>query len=134
MNEAESGEELRLDKWLWSARFFKTRSLAAEAVSGGKVQLNGARTKPARAVRAGDEVKVRRGPYEWVVIVRGIEKQRGPAAVAQLLYEETEESQKTREAVATELRAQGSYDARPESRPSKKARRDLIRFRRGGWE
>lgn len=134
MKEGESGEEIRLDKWLWAARFFKTRALAAGAVAGGKVQLNGARAKPGRVVRIADEVKIRRGPYEWVVIVRGLGKQRGPACQAQLLYEETDEGKQAREAVALEIRAQGFHDPRPEGRPSKKARRDIMRFRRGGGE
>lgn len=134
MKEEEGREEIRLDKWLWAARFFKTRSLAAEAVTGGKVQLNGARTRPGHGVRVGDEVKVRRGPYEWVVIVRGLERQRGPAAEARLQYDETEASRMAREAAATELRAQGFHAPRPESRPSKKARREILRLRRGGWK
>lgn len=133
MREEEPGEEIRLDKWLWAARFFKTRALAAAAVSGGKVHVNGARAKPGRAVRIGDEVKVRRGPYEWIVIVRGLEKQRGPASEAQQKYEETEASKKAHEALAKELRAQGFHGPRPDGRPSKKARRDILRFRRGGW-
>lgn len=132
MKEEEGGEQIRLDKWLWAARFFKTRALAAEAVAGGKVQLNGARTKPGHVVWIGDELKIRRGPYEWVVIVRGLGKQRGPASQAQLLYEETNESKQAREAMAMELRDQGFHGFRPEGRPTKKARRDILRFRRGG--
>ncbi|MBI2360293.1 MAG: RNA-binding S4 domain-containing protein, partial [Deltaproteobacteria bacterium] len=92
------------------------------------------RAKPGRVVRIGDEVKVRRGPYEWVVIVRGLGKQRGPASQAQLQYEETEASQRARAAIAMDLRAQGFRGPRPEGRPSKKARRDMLRFRRGGWK
>ena len=134
MREGGTGEEIRLDKWLWAARFFKTRSLAATAVSGGKVHVNGARTKPARTVRIGDEVKVRRGPYEWIVIVCGLEKQRGPASEAQQQYEETEASKKAREALAMELRAQGFHGPRPEGRPSKKARREILRLRGSHWE
>lgn len=134
MKEEEGGEQIRLDKWLWATRFFKTRALAAEAVAGGKVQLNGARAKPGRVVRIGDEVKVRRGPYEWVVIVRGLGKQRGPAPEAQLQYEETDASQRAREAMALEIRAQGFHGFRPEGRPTKKARREILRFRRRGGE
>ena len=130
MREEGACEEIRLDKWLWAARFFKTRSLAATAVSGGKVHVNGARAKPGRAVRIGDEVKVRHALYEWIVIVRGLDKQRGPASQAQLQYEETEASRRARETLATELRAQGFHGPRPEGRPSKKARREIIRFRR----
>jgi len=130
----DMSEEIRLDKWLWAARFFKTRSLAATAVSGGKVHVNGARTRPARAVRIGDEIKIRHALYEWIVIVRGLEKQRGPAAEAQQQYEETEASKKTREALTTELREQGFHGPRPGGRPSKKARRDVLRLRRTHWE
>ena len=69
MSEPQANTEIRLDKWLWAARFFKTRALAAEAVTGGKVNINGARTKPSRAIRPGDELTIRRGSYEWTVIV-----------------------------------------------------------------
>jgi ribosome-associated heat shock protein Hsp15 len=76
-------ENIRLDKWLWAARFFKTRSLAAEAVSGGKIKINGERPKASRIVRQGDQIHIRRGPYEWTIIVKGIARRRGPAARAQ---------------------------------------------------
>ena len=132
MKEITREEEIRVDKWLWAARFFKTRSVAAGAVEGGKVQLNGDRTKPGRVVRLGDELKIRRGPYEWIVIVRGLSLQRGPASQAQLLYEETEESRTKREAVASELRFQGRIVSEIKGRPSKKARRDILRFTRRG--
>jgi len=132
MKEITREEEIRVDKWLWAARFFKTRSVAAGAVEGGKVQLNGDRTKPGRVVRLGDELKIRRGPYEWIVIVRGLSLKRGPASQAQLLYEETEESRTKREAVASELRFQGRIVSEIKGRPSKKARRDLLRFTRRG--
>jgi ribosome-associated heat shock protein Hsp15 len=130
--ERES-ESLRIDKWLWAARFFKTRSLAADAVEGGKVHLNGSRTKPGRAVRAGDELKIRRGPYEWVVIVRGLSERRGPGSEAQKLYEEIVESKKVRETLATELRLQAPPGVGAEGRPSKKERRDILGFKRRGW-
>lgn len=132
MKETEAGEQIRLDKWLWAARFFKTRSLAAEAVEGGKVHLNGNRTKPGHVVRLGDELKIRRGPYEWVVVARGLSLKRGPASEAQSLYEETEESKRNREALASELRFQGRIVSEIKGRPSKKARRDLLRFTRRG--
>lgn len=134
MKEVETGEPIRLDKWLWAARFFKTRSLAAQAVEGGKVQLNGNRTKPGHVVRTGDELKIRRGPYDWVVIVRGVSLRRGSASQAQSLYEETEESKRNREALANELRFQGRIVSEAKGRPSKKARRDLLCFTRRGWE
>lgn len=130
MKEMGRGEQIRLDKWLWAARFFKTRSVAAEAVEGGKVQLNGNRAKPGHAVRAGDELKIRRGPYEWVVVVRGVSLKRGPASSSQSLYEETEESKRHREMLANELRFQGRIVSEIKGRPSKKARRDLLRFTR----
>lgn len=132
MQEAESAGHIRIDKWLWAARVFKTRSLAAEAVEGGKVHLNGARTKPGKTIRIGDEIRIRRGPYEWVVIVRDLSLRRGPARVAQLLYEETEESKLNRERLAQELRVQ-ARGPEPRGRPTKKARRELERFKRGDW-
>ena len=130
MKGAESEPPTRLDKWLWAARFFKTRSLAVEAVEGGKVQLNGNRAKPGHAIRTGDELKIRRGPYEWVVVVRGVLLKRGPASEAQSLYQETEESKRNRAALANELRFQGRIVSEIKGRPSKKARRDLLRFTR----
>lgn len=132
MGRIERDRQIRLDKWLWAARFFKTRSLAAEAVEGGKVHLNGSRTKPSHSIRIGDELKVRRGPYEWIVIVRGVSMKRGPALAVQSLYEETEESKRSREALANELRFQGRIVSEMKGRPSKKASRDLLRFTRRG--
>lgn len=134
MEAIERDGEIRLDKWLWAARFFKTRSLAAEAVEGGKVHINSNRAKPSHQVRAGDELKIRRGPYEWVVVVRGVLLKRGPASEAQSLYQETEESKRNRAALANELRFQGRIVSEIKGRPSKKARRDLLRFTRRDWE
>ncbi|HEX9442511.1 MAG TPA: S4 domain-containing protein [Candidatus Binatia bacterium] len=128
-----SDEAVRIDKWLWAARFFKTRSLAADAVEGGKVHLNGARTKPSHSLHPGDELKVRRGPYESVVIVRGLSEHRGPAEKARALYEETEESQKAREALSAQLRLERGPAFESEGRPSKKDRRDILGFKRKGW-
>jgi len=126
-------EEIRLDKWLWAARFFKTRSLAAEAVTGGKVEVNGARAKPSRSVRPGDRVSVRRGPYEWSVIVEAVMAQRGPASRAQLLYHETEESLRKREAVSVQLKFERGPELDLPGRPSKKDRRAMSRFTKRGW-
>jgi ribosome-associated heat shock protein Hsp15 len=134
IKEARDEGKSRLDKWLWAARFFKTRSLAAEAVSGGKVDLNGVRSKPAREVHTGDELRIRRGPYEWVVVVRGLSSQRRPGKEAVFLYEETEESKQKREALALELHAEWKNQPYLKGRPSKKARRDLIRFIRDRQE
>ncbi len=125
----ENGRKIRLDKWLWAARFFKTRSLAIEAVSGGKVHLNGARAKPAREIDIGDKLTIRRGPYEWTVVVRALSLRRGPASAATLLYDETEESKRNREEAVSEIRVQEWRPPHTKGRPSKKDRRDLSRFR-----
>jgi len=131
MSEQEDKTGVRIDKWLWAARFFKTRSLAAQAVSGGKVHLNAARTKSARELRIGDELNIRRGEVEWVVVVRGLSAKRGPAKEAVHLYEETEQSKLKRQVLATQLRAEQMMQPYLKGRPSKKERRDLIRFTRG---
>ena len=96
MADHETNTPIRLDKWLWAARFFKTRSLAAEAITGGKISINGDRAKPSRLVQCGDQLAIRRSPYEWVVIVKNVSRLRGPASQAQQLYEETEASARKR--------------------------------------
>ena len=133
MHDQDSDEEIRIDKWLWAARFFKTRSLAAESVAGGKVEVNGSRPKPSRIVRVGDHLSVRRGVYEWTVIVKGVAKNRGPASEAQLLYEETEESVRERETVSASLRLERPPEFNLPGRPSKKDRRAIQRFTKRGW-
>jgi ribosome-associated heat shock protein Hsp15 len=121
------GERVRIDKWLWAARFFKTRSLATEAVDGGKVDVNGARAKPAKLVGPGDEVRVRVGPQLFVVHVTDTAERRGSAEVARGLYEETEESRLARERAREVQRL--SPIAFDEGRPDKRDRRDLRKFR-----
>ena len=122
-----TGDHLRLDKWLWAARFFKTRSLAAEAIAGGRVQVNGERAKAARELKPGDQVRVRQGPYEKHVVVRALSARRGPASDAAALYDETEESRRARETLAERRRYEGvDYDA---GRPTKKDRRELRRLK-----
>ena len=122
-------DKVRIDKWLWAARFFKTRSLAADAVEGGKVELNGERVKRAKNVQQGDEVSVRLGPYEHVVVVRALSERRGPASVAQTLYEETAESVAARERLAEQLKmAPAAFVYEDRGRPTKKDRRELTRF------
>jgi ribosome-associated heat shock protein Hsp15 len=117
---------LRIDKWLWAARFFKTRSLAAAAVEGGKVRLNGSNSKCSREVQPGDAIAISAGELRWSVIVKGINAQRRPAAEARLLYEETEESL-TRRLRETEMRKLAPVPGSDiKSRPTKKAGR-LIR-------
>lgn len=123
----ELDDLVRLDKWLWAARFFKTRALAVEAINGGKVWINGARTKPAHPVHVGDEVHVRKSPREsFVVIVREIARTRGPAKTAQMLYEETPESRALREQLAEQHRLVGT--TMPDGRPTKRQRRHIVRF------
>jgi ribosome-associated heat shock protein Hsp15 len=123
-------DPVRVDKWLWAARFFKTRSLAAEAVDGGKVHVNGDRAKPAKVVRPGDEVRLRSGPYEHVLIVEGTAERRGTAPEAQRLYRETEASREAREKLHWQLtKAAPAMEPGP-GRPTKQDRRALDRFRR----
>lgn len=123
--------KVRLDKWLWAARFYKTRALAVEAIDGGKVLLNGERAKRAKGVQAGDTVRVRLGPYDHVVVVRDVAEKRGSAAIAATLYEETAASRAERERRAVQLKSVTHDFAHEKGRPSKKERRDLHRFREG---
>ena len=126
-------EETRLDKWLWAARFFKTRSLAADAINGGKVEVNGNRPKPSRGVRVGDRLNIRRGSYEWTILVKDLSRLRGPAAQAQQLYEETEESLRKRAAASAQLKLERPPQFNTPGRPSKKDRRAVLRFTKRGW-
>jgi ribosome-associated heat shock protein Hsp15 len=127
MTEIE--DRTRVDKWLWAARFYKTRSLAAEAVAGGKVQVNGERVKRAKPLQVGDEVRIRQGPYEHHVVVRELSNQRGPAARALELYQETAESRAAREALALQLKSLHSAFVPERGRPTKKDRREINRFK-----
>ena len=129
--DAERLTELRLDRWLWAARFFKTRGLAAEAVSGGLVHLNDARTKPAKPARVGDTISIQRGDLQTVVVVRGLAEQRRPAVEAVLLYEETPESVGAREAYVAKRRELAAGRLERLGRPTKQDRRASIRLRRG---
>jgi ribosome-associated heat shock protein Hsp15 len=133
MHGDAGNEATRIDKWLWAARFFKTRALAAEAVNGGKVEVNGARAKPSRAVKPGDEINVRRGLYEWTVVVKHVAKLRGPAPQAHLLYQETEASMRRREAAIARLKLERPPEVDYSGRPSKKDRRSIARFTKRGW-
>ncbi|HST08540.1 MAG TPA: RNA-binding S4 domain-containing protein [Gemmatimonadaceae bacterium] len=120
---------VRLDKWLWAARFFKTRAIAATAIETGKVEVNGERAKRAKQLQVGDSVRVRLGPYNHIVMVRALSEVRGSASVAATLYDETEESKKAREVLQTQMKAAqgpGSYDR---GRPTKKQRRDIEKLR-----
>jgi ribosome-associated heat shock protein Hsp15 len=129
MADMTEEERYRIDKWLWAARFFKTRSLAAQAVSGGHVSVNGGRVKPARAVQAGDQLTIRRGEEEFVVTVLALSGRRGPASQAQTLYEETEESRQNREQ-ARLRRLEGGAGLPPPRRPDKRDRRKIRKLLR----
>ncbi len=130
-DEQQHDETLRIDKWLWAARFFKTRSLAAKAVDGGKVKLNGDGAKPSRALKRGDELAIRVGELEWVVEVRALSRQRGPAVQAALLYAEREDSRARRAAAVAARKAQPHPGAGVKGRPTKKDRRQIRRFTEG---
>ncbi len=119
---------LRLDKFLWAARFFKTRSLAAEAIEAGRVSVNGERARASKTVKPGDALSIRRPPWEHHVTVRALADKRGSASVAQALYEETAESRAKREALAAELKSMPPPVFK--GRPTKKDRRTLERFNR----
>jgi ribosome-associated heat shock protein Hsp15 len=123
-------ESVRIDRWLWAARFFKTRGLATESVLGGHVQLNGARVKPAKDVRAGDRIEIHIGPLAWDVEVLALSDKRGPASVARTLYEETEESRQAREAFVQQRRLAQPLGADLGARPTKQDRRRLDALRR----
>ncbi len=122
-------ERVRVDKWLWAARFYKTRALSAEAVEGGKVQVNGARVKPARPLKAGDALVVRNGAFAWEVEVVGLSDRRGPAPEAAKLYCESDASRKAREDAAAQIKAdRQSAPVYAKGRPTKRARRQIIKF------
>jgi ribosome-associated heat shock protein Hsp15 len=121
---------MRIDKWLWAARFYKTRSLATEAVAGGRVHVNEARVKPAKEVQVGDTIALTIGPMRRTVVVRALAERRGPAAEAQLLYEETPESVATREQAALERRLSRPPGADLGARPTKLDRRRLDALRK----
>lgn len=122
--------DLRLDKWLWAARFFKTRALATAAINSGKVEINGERSKPSRSMRVGMMLKIRTGELTFEVKVMELRNQRGPAASAQQMYEETEESARTRAQQSELRRQQAILHQDHHGRPSKKDRRAIIRFTR----
>lgn len=123
-------DKVRIDKWLWAARFFKTRSIATEAIAKNHVRIGGQRIKPSRLVLVGDEVTIEKVPYEFRVTVLGLNDQRRPASEAQLLYEESEESANARQVLRDRLRGDSMARAglAGDGRPSKKQRRQIIRF------
>ncbi|WP_151635585.1 RNA-binding S4 domain-containing protein [Noviherbaspirillum aerium] len=121
-------ESVRIDKWLWAARFFKTRSMATDAVDGGKVRLNGDRIKPARSVKPGDTLDIDNGSTEWEVVVKDLADKRGSAAIAQTLYEETERSIAERDKKAEQRRFFREPGEAIKGRPTKRDRRLIDKF------
>ena len=122
-------ERVRLDRWLWAARFFKTRALAAAAVGGGQVELNGARSKRAKPVAVGDRLRIRRGPFEYLVVVRALVQQRAAAAAAAALYDEDPEGKRRRERLAEQLRLAPSLRYEGKGRPTKRERREIEKLK-----
>lgn len=129
MREHDGEDRVRLDKWLWAARFYKTRGLASAAIAGGKVQVNGDRAKRARPLQVGDRLRIRQGVYEYQVLVRELSGRRGPASEAAALYEETAESRAAREAMALQLKSLHSALVPEKGRPTKRDRRELGRLK-----
>jgi ribosome-associated heat shock protein Hsp15 len=123
-------ETVRLDRWLWACRFFKTRALAVQAIDGGRVQVGGHRVKRAKAIRVGDRIRIRQGPFEYQIVVRGLSERRGPARVAAELYDETPESKVARQTLAEQLKSAPPPLFSDKGRPSKKERRTLEQFKR----
>ena len=123
-------ERLRVDKWLWAARFYKTRSIAKAAIEGGKVHLDGQRVKVSREITIGERLAIKQGWEEKEVIVKSLSDQRGPAPIAQMLYEETPESAQRREREAQARKAAGGAVARPVQKPGKHERKALEKLRK----
>lgn len=130
----KSSEEVRLDKWLWAARFYKTRAMAREMIEGGKVHYNGQRSKPGKVVELNAELTLRQGNDERTVVVVGITAQRRPASEAQQLYHETDASIEKREKMAQARKMNALTMPHPDRRPDKKERRDLMKFKLSGDE
>ena len=128
-NQDKTETKVRIDKWLWAARFFKTRTLAKEAVEGGKVEYNGQRCKPGKTVDLGAELSIRQGWFDKVVIVKGLSDRRQNASIAETLYQETEESRVRREEKLEQRRAERESLPMPFRRPNKRDRRLIHRFR-----
>ena len=124
----QENDDIRIDKWLWAARFYKTRRLATDAIQGGKIRLNGTRIKPSKSIKEGNEICITLGGLERTYIVLGVSDKRGPAPVAQALYEETEESIRLLKVYKESVKAGANY-IRTEGRPSKKDRRLIHQFK-----
>jgi len=125
----QSQQKTRLDKWLWAARFYKTRQLAAEAINGGHVHLNGQRIKPSRVIQIADKLSIHKTPFTFEIVVEDLSSRRGPAKVAQTLYSESEESIQKREEIAEQRKLNAALLPHTERRPDKRDRRRIIRFK-----
>lgn len=123
--------EVRIDRWLWSARIFKTRQIAVKAITAGHVEVNGNRAKPARTIRIGDELCIRKGPYTYVLTVEGLSQRRGPASAAQALYSESESSVLERGRLAKELKTRAAQVMYDPGKPAKRDRRQARSRKRG---
>ncbi|MFZ1545762.1 MAG: RNA-binding S4 domain-containing protein [Candidatus Nitrotoga sp.] len=132
MDEKNDNAKFRIDKWLWAARFFKTRSLSVDALECGKILCNGVRVKPAKSVAVGDMISIRIGPYQFIVEVLALSSQRGPAPQAQKLYKETEDSLLKRQALSDELKAQPTPTFL-RGRPTKRDRREIEKLKGSVW-
>ena len=129
MSNNQTQAKVRIDKWLWAARFFKTRAMATEAINGGHVHVNGQRIKPSRPLSIGDELTVTKPPYTFIIEVIDLSEKRGPASKARLLYQETEQSQLKRETLREQIKLQAANSPAPRRRPDKQQRRKIIRFK-----
>lgn len=132
-SESEStppADRMRLDRWLWAARFFKTRQLAIDAINGGKVHVNGQRSKPGKDITIGTRLEITKEPYTFDLTVTALKAQRRPAAEAALLYEETPESFAKRQEEVARRREEREFGIQPEGRPDKRGRRLIHRFKR----
>jgi len=123
-------KRLRIDRWLWCARIYKSRALASEAIAGGKVHVNGERVKPSRGLAIGDRLQITQSPFELELIVRGLPGRRGPASAARASYEETAQSVAQRERLKEQHALAAAFAPRPAARPSKRDRRRLLQLRR----
>ena len=132
LDEKNDNAKFRIDKWLWAARFFKTRSLSVDALECGKVLCNGERVKPAKSIAVGDMLSIRLGPYQFIVEVLALSSKRGPAPQAQMLYSETEESLLRRKALSDELKAQPMPTVL-RGRPTKRDRREIEKLKGSVW-
>jgi ribosome-associated heat shock protein Hsp15 len=128
--EHAPADQMRLDKWLWAARFFKTRQLAIDAINGGKVHLNGQRVKPGKDIGVGARLEISKDQYTWDITVLALNAQRRPASEAVLLYEETPESHAKRQAEVERRKLEREFGGQPDERPDKRGRRLIHRFKR----